>query len=144
MEQEQTTAESGDAGSRDTNASAMWDRPVEGRILGGVAVGIAERLRVAPWLIRVLFGIALIPNGAGLLLYFALWLLMPERSTGKAMVDGMDLRIGRVDSPARVAGLVIIVLGVAMLLGAANVFSSPLVLAVALAGVGIALINSRN
>jgi hypothetical protein len=39
---------------------------------------------------------------------------------------------------------VIIVLGVAMLLGAANVFSSPLVLAVALAGVGIALINSRN
>lgn len=144
MEHEQTTTESGNAESRQSKTSAMWDRPVEGRMIGGVAVGIAERMRVAPWLVRTLFAIASIGQGAGVLLYFVLWLLMPDRSSGRSVIDDAGFDIGPINSPARVAGVISIVLGVAVLLAATSFLSKPLLAAIVLAGAGVALIGSRN
>lgn len=150
MEQEHTTTrETTDETASETTAtesttSPLWDRPVEGRLIGGVAAGLAERMQVAPWLIRALFGIATIASGAGILIYFVLWLFMPDRSTGRSIADGAGFRPANLDSPSRVVGAVLVVLGAAVLVGAVGLLDSPLVIALLLAGAGFALINSKR
>lgn len=52
-------------------------RPTEGRMLGGVAAGIADRLGVDRWIVRLAFALLLIGGGAGFLLYVAGFLLIP-------------------------------------------------------------------
>ena len=53
-------------------------RPQEGRLLGGVCAGLAQRFGVDPWAVRALFiaTLVLIP-GSQVLIYPVLWLLMP-------------------------------------------------------------------
>lgn len=59
-------------------------RPDSGRILGGVAAGIAEYLDVDVWVVRlVLVALALL-GGVGIPLYLAAWLLIPP---GHAALD---------------------------------------------------------
>jgi phage shock protein PspC (stress-responsive transcriptional regulator) len=57
--------------------SAELIRPTEGRMLGGVAAGIADRLGVDRWIVRLAFVLLLIGGGAGFLLYIAGFLLIP-------------------------------------------------------------------
>lgn len=53
-------------------------RPSEGRILGGVCAGLGQRLGIDPWPARLLFLIVLlVVPGSQLLVYPALWYLMP-------------------------------------------------------------------
>jgi phage shock protein C len=54
-------------------------RARDGRILGGVVAGLGRRLGIDPWPARLLFvgGLLLIP-GSQLLVYPALWILMPD------------------------------------------------------------------
>lgn len=59
----------------------------ENRYVAGVAGGIARHLDVDPVLIRVLLVVLTLFGGAGILLYVACWLLVPEE--------------GRVDAPIR-------------------------------------------
>jgi phage shock protein PspC (stress-responsive transcriptional regulator) len=53
----------------------------EGRRIGGVAGGIARHFNVDPLLIRVAFVVLAFVGGTGLLLYLALWVIVPEEST---------------------------------------------------------------
>ena len=47
-------------------------------ILGGVCAGVGRRLGLTPWMTRLLFAITLIViPGSQLLVYPALWFLMP-------------------------------------------------------------------
>jgi len=46
------------------------------RIVGGVCSGLAEYFGVDPLFVRIVFVILAIGQGAGILIYFALWLLM--------------------------------------------------------------------
>ena len=57
-------------------------RSEEYRILGGVCGGIAEWLGWSPTVVRVLFVVVSIASAAfpGILVYLALWILMPSRS----------------------------------------------------------------
>ncbi len=50
------------------------------RILGGVCGGIAHYFGVDPLLIRLIFIVAAIAMGSGLLLYVLLWVLVPEET----------------------------------------------------------------
>jgi phage shock protein C len=56
------------------------DRPRrgEGRIIGGVCAGIAQRFGFSPFLVRLLFVIFAI-TGASEIAYLVLWILMPNR-----------------------------------------------------------------
>jgi phage shock protein C len=56
------------------------DRPRrgQGRIIAGVCAGVADRLGVGPFLVRVVF-VVLAITGASELAYLVLWLLMPNR-----------------------------------------------------------------
>jgi phage shock protein PspC (stress-responsive transcriptional regulator) len=53
-------------------------RPHSGRVLGGVCAGLARRFGTSPWLVRVIFMISVVLPGPQVLLYAALWVLMPS------------------------------------------------------------------
>lgn len=53
-------------------------RPREGRLLGGVCAGLAERFGVGPWVMRGVFAATLVViPGSQVLIYPVLWALMP-------------------------------------------------------------------
>ena len=54
-------------------------RPRQGRILGGVCVGLARRFGMSPTMMRILFVVTLIViPGSQLIVYPILWILMPS------------------------------------------------------------------
>jgi phage shock protein PspC (stress-responsive transcriptional regulator) len=62
-------------------------RARDGRVLGGVIAGLGRRLGIDPWPVRLLFVLVLmlIP-GSQLLVYPALWILMPLASETQPVV----------------------------------------------------------
>jgi phage shock protein PspC (stress-responsive transcriptional regulator) len=57
------------------------------RVIAGVCGGIAERLRLDPVLVRVLFAASVLVGGVGVLVYALAWLLMPEEDTETSLID---------------------------------------------------------
>ena len=58
--------------------SAELVRPQRGKVIAGVCAGIADRVGLPRWLVRlgfVLFGLF----GVGELVYIVMWILMPKR-----------------------------------------------------------------
>jgi phage shock protein PspC (stress-responsive transcriptional regulator) len=55
-------------------------RNEEDKILGGVASGVANYLKIDPAVLRILFAISAFVGGAGLLIYVILWIALPSRS----------------------------------------------------------------
>lgn len=56
-------------------------RSSQDRVLGGVCAGLGRRVGLAPWPARLLFILLLlVVPGSQLLVYPALWLLMPDES----------------------------------------------------------------
>jgi phage shock protein PspC (stress-responsive transcriptional regulator) len=53
-------------------------RPRQGRWIAGVSVGLARRVGIAPWIVRLAFVGALILPPPALIVYAALWLIMPS------------------------------------------------------------------
>jgi phage shock protein C len=60
-------------------------RPTEDRMVAGVAAGIARYLGADVTIVRILFIVLVFIGGAGLPLYLAGWLLMPEEGTGQSI-----------------------------------------------------------
>lgn len=58
-------------------ARAGLSRPQEGRWVAGVASGLAARLGIDAWIVRLLFFLLLAVGGSALLLYGLLWFCMP-------------------------------------------------------------------
>lgn len=54
-------------------------RIVNGKVIGGVAGGIAEFFNMDPTIIRILFILLTIMGGGGLLVYIVLWIVVPEK-----------------------------------------------------------------
>ncbi|SDH50302.1 Signal transduction histidine kinase [Sinosporangium album] len=54
-------------------------RPVEGRLVAGVAQGAAEQLRLDPVVLRLAFVLLAMVNGIGVVAYAAIWLFTPQR-----------------------------------------------------------------
>lgn len=93
----------------DSGPRVSWDdvkdlgrlrRVVVDRRVAGVAGGIARHLDIDPLLVRVGFVVLAFFGGVGLLLYFALWLLVPE--------DGKDWAVVKLDRRSRAVALVVI------------------------------------
>lgn len=53
-------------------------RPVQDRMLAGVAAGIARYLGVDATIVRIVIAVLAVAGGAGVPLYVAGWLLIPE------------------------------------------------------------------
>jgi phage shock protein C len=64
-------------------------RPVSNRMLAGVAAGIARHLGVDVTAVRVVFAVLTVIGGAGIPIYLAGWLLIPDESSGTSIADGL-------------------------------------------------------
>ncbi|MEX1124658.1 MAG: PspC domain-containing protein [Acidimicrobiia bacterium] len=73
MEQNNTTTE---APEPKVAAQEELIRPNEGRVLAGVAQGLANRFDTAPWVVRAVFILLAFAGGAGVALYAAGWFLI--------------------------------------------------------------------
>lgn len=55
-------------------------RPRNGRIIAGVCVGIARRFGISPFVVRLLFLLSLLLPGPQILIYLAMWILVPSEA----------------------------------------------------------------
>jgi len=62
-------------------------RPVYGRMLAGVAAGIADYLGVDETLVRIAIVVATFFGGAGIAVYLAGWLLIPEEGSDQSIAS---------------------------------------------------------
>jgi len=106
-------------------------RNEEDRMLGGVCSGLAQYFSIDPLLVRVIF-VLLALNGFGVILYLALWAVIPtERISAEfgtedvvrhnlndmaAQIREFGQRMGTSTQGPVIVGLVLVVLGVVFLL----------------------------
>jgi phage shock protein PspC (stress-responsive transcriptional regulator) len=76
-----TTKQTNGAGSK------RFHRAVDGRMLGGVAAGLATYFSVQVTYVRIAFAVLSILGGAGFPLYLAAWALIPEEGSEAAIAD---------------------------------------------------------
>jgi phage shock protein PspC (stress-responsive transcriptional regulator) len=57
-------------------------RPNRGRMVAGVCAALARRFGMKPWQVRLLFVLSCLLPGPQILLYIALWIVMPKDPTG--------------------------------------------------------------
>jgi phage shock protein PspC (stress-responsive transcriptional regulator) len=62
-------------------------RPVQDRMLAGVAAGIARYLGVDVTIVRIAIAVLTVAGGAGLPLYLAGWLLIPEEGAAQSLAE---------------------------------------------------------
>jgi phage shock protein C len=78
------TAEPQDTGA---DAPRRLQRPLQDRMLAGVAAGIADYLDVDATIVRIVLAALTLAGGAGVAVYIAGWLLMPDEATGHSIAD---------------------------------------------------------
>lgn len=72
---------------QDQTRPQQLDRPVQDRMLAGVAAGIARYLNVDVTVVRIVFAVLTIVGGAGIPLYLAGWLLIPEEGAEQSIAN---------------------------------------------------------
>lgn len=76
-----------------------WRRSRSDRMVAGVCGGVGRALNIDPVLIRVLVAVLTVAGGAGIPIYIAAWLLMPEEGSDKAAAEDMFGRRVRPNHP---------------------------------------------
>ena len=69
----------------DGAGSMRLHRAVDGRMVGGVAAGLATYFAVPATYVRIAFAVLSVLGGAGLPLYLAAWALIPEAGSHVAI-----------------------------------------------------------
>lgn len=82
-----------DSAEADARLPRRLYRDTQNGMLAGVAAGLANYFGVDVLLIRVLFIIAVITGGWGILLYILLWLLVPEAKTSSERLQMRGLAV---------------------------------------------------
>ncbi len=107
-----------------------------GRVVAGVAIGLAEHLHLPVWVARVAFVVLTLAGGVGLVLYVAFWAVLPLNTEAAT-----DPAAARSSDTTRLLSLIVIVVGIGLLLAALGVdFARGAVLPLLIAIVGAALI----
>lgn len=65
--------------SSDKSSTILY-RSETNRVLGGVCGGLGEVFNIDPTLVRILFVLAALFGGSGILFYLVLWVVIPARS----------------------------------------------------------------
>ncbi|MCP4427698.1 MAG: PspC domain-containing protein [Chloroflexi bacterium] len=53
-------------------------RPVNDRMVAGVAAGLSDYMNIDPTIVRLLFVLLALAGGPGILIYLIMWIVMPE------------------------------------------------------------------
>ena len=129
-------------------------RQSDGRLIGGVAAGLAAHLGLQPLAVRLTFALLAALNGFGLVLYLALWIFTPldqaqqepDVPVGIAAATRSGKRRRRLRGPSKgdlgqLAALVLLGAGLILLVQQTPLGVSPAVFVpVLLGGLGVALI----
>ncbi|HBW21540.1 MAG: PspC domain-containing protein [Streptosporangiaceae bacterium] len=67
--------------------SQQLRRPASGRMLAGVAAGLAGYLGVDVTIVRIVLAVLTVVGGAGVPLYLAGWLLIPEEGSDESLAS---------------------------------------------------------
>lgn len=111
------------------------------RVLAGVCGGLAESLAMDPVIVRVLMVVLTFFGGAGIIVYLACWLLMPEDNREASLAERAIARGGRNPWPVlALAGA----LGLAAVLGAGWVVDGRGLLLIALFVIAAILLTRRD
>jgi phage shock protein C len=62
-------------------------RPIDDRMLAGVAAGVARYLGVDVTIVRIAIAVLAVVGGAGVPLYLAGWLLIPEEGSDQSIAS---------------------------------------------------------
>jgi phage shock protein C len=81
-----------ETGQPDADARPLR-RPVDGRMIAGVAAGAAEYFGIDVVIVRILFAVLALAGGIGVPLYVASWLLVPEEHSDESVAEHV---LGRV------------------------------------------------
>jgi phage shock protein PspC (stress-responsive transcriptional regulator) len=73
-------------------SSRTWQRSRRGRRIAGVCAGLAEEFDISVTLVRLAFILATVVGGSGLLVYLALWILMPLQTEAEAVFSDLEVR----------------------------------------------------
>jgi phage shock protein PspC (stress-responsive transcriptional regulator) len=104
-------AEENNAIAGEADAERRLVRPSEGRVLTGVSAGLAQYFGLHPLVYRAAFAALTLLDLAGVILYAAAWLVIPDERRGDSLV-GEALR-GRRQRPWLTAGVALVVLALA-------------------------------
>lgn len=102
-----------------------------GRVLGGVATGLAEHLRLPVLWLRAAFAVLAVAGGAGVLLYAGFWLVLPQDDGDGRRLD--DRAVGEL------VALTALGVGAVLLLGR-SLLPTPALVPVAVVAVGVAIV----
>lgn len=61
-------------------------RPRDNRMIAGVCAGLARRFGMSPGMVRLLFVLSLLLPGTQVIVYLALWIIMPDE--GRYLATG--------------------------------------------------------
>lgn len=111
-------------------------RTHEGRIIAGVATGVALRLDIPLWLVRLGFVVLTFFGGLGIALYLAAWLLMRDEHETESIASRL---VGRIDGAAGWVGVSLVGLAALIFLDTTGVLSGDLAAALVLAVIGVLL-----
>jgi phage shock protein PspC (stress-responsive transcriptional regulator) len=64
-------------------------RPAHDRMLAGVAAGLADYLNIDATIVRIVFAVLAVAGGAGVPLYLAGWLLIPEEGAEQSIASDL-------------------------------------------------------
>ncbi len=62
-------------------------RPFHGRMLAGVAAGVADYLGVDVTIVRIILAVLTVMGGAGVPIYLAGWLLIPDEGAEQSLAS---------------------------------------------------------
>ena len=74
--------------TRTTKTPPQLRRPAQGRMLAGVAAGIANYLDVDVTAVRIILAVLAVVGGAGVPIYLLAWLLIPEEGSEQSIAGG--------------------------------------------------------
>ena len=83
----------------DKKLKKMYRNP-QGRVIGGVASGVATYFDIDVTIIRVLFVLSIFVGGSGIIAYIVLWMILPEARTitDKVQMKGEPVTLENIDS----------------------------------------------
>jgi phage shock protein PspC (stress-responsive transcriptional regulator) len=133
---EQTTEQVSEEQTQAPPPTTEIFRPVEGRMIAGVAQGLANRFGLPVWLVRIGFIVTAFAGGLGIAAYGAGWALL--RSEDEAQTPAERFLQGDRSASSWI-GIGLILIAGLILLGSFSFFSGKVLFAIGLVAVGVLL-----
>ncbi len=115
-------------------------RPLDDRVIAGVASGLAQRLDVGAGLLRILFVVSALFGGIGIVLYVVGWLAIRDEGAETSIAEQW---IGSLEGSASWVGVGLIVLAAVVILGSTNFIRTEFALAAGLFLAGVLLYRGK-